>query len=194
MRSVLYLWGPWHLFLPSYTYCSGDVQTTVDYILMDVESASKTTSSVTEMSDLSTSDHFLLAVFLVYSTVPIQDTSENQNAMPFRAEAERSGAVLAFSTEIGHKLEPLFSNLYDDPSQIGTEIEQSSRLRVYFKSVLVEYCPVFNQRLAGGGVMTLNSLCAKSRQAMLEWERAWCPIKGPLHLEKNRLRMLSESE
>ena len=93
MRSVLYLWGPWHLFLPSYTYCSGGVQTTVDYILMDVESASITTSSVThEMSDLSTSDHFPLAVSLVYSTVPMQDTSENQNAMPFRAEAERSGA------------------------------------------------------------------------------------------------------
>ena len=67
--------------------------------------------------------------------------------------------------EIGHKLEPLFSNLYDDPSQIGTEIEQSSRLRVYFKSVLVEYCPVFNQRLAWGGVMTLTGLCAKRRQA-----------------------------
>ena len=113
MRSVLYLWGPWHLFLPSYTYCSGDVQTTVDYILMDVESASKTTSSVTEMSDLSTSDNFPLAVSLVYSTVPIQETSENQNAMPFRAEAERSGAVLAFSTEIGHKLEPLFSKFHD---------------------------------------------------------------------------------
>ena len=156
-----------------------------------------TTSSVThEMSDLNTSDHFplSLAVSLVYSTVPVQDASENQNVMPSRidwAEAERSGAVLAFSTEIGHKLEPLFSNLYDDPSQIGTEIEQSSRLQVYFKSVLVEYCPVFNQRLAGGGVMTLSSLCAKSRQSMLEWKRAGCPIKGSLHLEKNRLRMLS---
>ena len=71
MRSVLYLWGPWHLFLPSYTYyCSGDVQTTVDYILMDVESASMTTFSVThELSDLSTCDHFALAISLVYSTV-----------------------------------------------------------------------------------------------------------------------------
>ena len=150
MRSVLYLWGPWHLFLPSYTYCSGDV---VDYILMDVESASMTISCVThEMFNLSTSDHFPLAVCLVYSTVPMQDTSENRNAMPFRvdwAEAERSGAVLTFSAVIGHKLEPLFSNLYDHPSQIGTEIEQSNRSRVYFKSVLVEYCPVVMQPKTG---------------------------------------------
>ena len=93
-------------------------------------------------------------------------------------------------TEIGHKLEPLFSNLYDDPSQIETEIEQLSRSQVYFKNVLVEYCPVFSQRLAGGGVMTLTGLCAKSRQARLEWKRAGCPTKGSLHLEKNRLRML----
>ena len=98
---------------------------------------------------------------------------------------------MAFSTEIGHKLEPLFSNLYDDPSQIETEIEQLSRLRVYFKNVVVEYCPVFSQRLAGGGMMTLTGLCAKSREARLEWKRAGCPTKGSLHLEKNRLRMLS---
>ena len=38
--------------------------------------------------------------------------------------AERSGAVLAFSAEIGCKLEPLFSKLYDDPSQIGAEVQQ----------------------------------------------------------------------
>ena len=88
--------------------------------------------------------------------------------MPSRiswAEGERSGAVLAFSTEIGHKLEPLFSKFHDNPSQVETEIEKSSRSRVYFKSVLVEYCPVFSQRLGGGGVMTLSGLCAKTRQA-----------------------------
>ena len=43
-------------------------------------------------------------------------------------------------------------------------------------------------------MMTLSSLCAKSRQARLEWNRAGRPTEGPLHLEKNRLRMLSESE
>ena len=63
---------------PTYTYCS-NVQTTVDYNLMDVKSASMTTSCVNhEMSDLNTSDHFPLAVSLVYSTVPMQDASENQ--------------------------------------------------------------------------------------------------------------------
>ena len=87
-----------------------------------------TTSCVThEMADLNTSDHLPLTASLVYSTVPKHEATENENAMPSRidwAEAERNGAVLAFSAEIGHKLEPLFSKLYDDPSQIGAEIEQ----------------------------------------------------------------------
>ena len=34
----------------------------------------------------------------------------------------------------------------------------------------------------------LSGLCAKSRQARLEWMRAGCPSEGPLHSEKNRLR------
>ena len=97
----------------------------------------------------------------------MQDASEKPSRI-ICAEAERSGAVLAFSAEIGNKLKPLLSNHYDDPSQIGTEFEQLSRPRVYFKSALVEYCPVFSQRLGGGGMMTLSGLWAKSRQARLE--------------------------
>ena len=52
---------------------------------------------------------------------------------------------------------------------------------------------MFNERLAGGGVMTLSSLCAKSRQARLE-KRAGCPTEGSLHLGKNNLKMLSKKE
>ena len=70
---------------PTYTYCSGDVRTTVDYILMYVESASMTTCVIYEMLDLNTSDHLSRTVFLVYLTVPMQDASENQNAIPSNA-------------------------------------------------------------------------------------------------------------
>ena len=34
----------------------------------------------------------------------------------------------------------------------------------------------------------LSGLCAKSRQARLEWKRAGCPSEGPFHSEGNRLR------
>ena len=50
---------------PGYTYCSGDVRTTVDYILMDVGAASMMASCSTHpMADLNTSDHLPLTVCL----------------------------------------------------------------------------------------------------------------------------------
>ena len=55
-----------------------------------------------------------LTVSLAYSIYPMQDASENENMMQSRidwAEAERSGAVLVFSDDIGDKLE-LYSASY----------------------------------------------------------------------------------
>ena len=50
-----------------YTYRSGDVRTTVDYILMDIKAASMVSSCHTHpMEDLNTSDHLPLTVSLSY--------------------------------------------------------------------------------------------------------------------------------
>ena len=67
---------------PGYTYCNGEVKTTVDYILMDVEAASMMTSCRTHlMEDLNTSDHLPLTVCLSYdacSDTCCSNTSGNQ--------------------------------------------------------------------------------------------------------------------
>ena len=63
---------------PAYTYCSGEVRTTVDYILMDVEATSMITSCRThDMTDLNTLDHLPVTASLVYNPVSVQ---ENHNA------------------------------------------------------------------------------------------------------------------
>ena len=52
---------------PGYTFCSGDVRTKVDYILMDVGAASMMASCSTHpMDDLNTSDHLPLTACLSY--------------------------------------------------------------------------------------------------------------------------------
>ena len=52
---------------PAYTYCSGEVRTTVDYILMDVEATSMITSCRPhDMTDLNTSDHLPVTASLVH--------------------------------------------------------------------------------------------------------------------------------
>ena len=158
---------------------------------MDVESASMTTSCVTwnfRVEHIWSFSPGSISGILHSPNARCQWKSKCNATQDHLCWGWKELCSIGFLSWEGHNLEPLFSNLYDDPSQIGTEIEQSSRSQVYFKSVLVEYCPVFNERLAGGGVMTLSSLCAKSRQARLERKRAGCPTEGSLHLGKNNLK------
>ena len=54
---------------PSFTYMSGDVRTTVDYILADVEATSLMSGCrILSMDDLNTSDHLPLFVNMVYAS------------------------------------------------------------------------------------------------------------------------------
>ena len=61
---------------PNYTYWSGEVQLTVDYILMDVGAGSMATPCIVhEMQDLNTSDHALadLCMPVIYGTHPFTE-------------------------------------------------------------------------------------------------------------------------
>ena len=65
-----------HLHGPNYTYWSGEVQLTVDYILMDVGAGSMATPCIVhEMQDLNTSDHALadLCMPVIYGTHPFTE-------------------------------------------------------------------------------------------------------------------------
>ena len=69
---------------PAYTYCSGETRTTVDYVFMDVETASMITVYVThDMEDLNTSNHLPITVSLVYSPKSIQDFKHCENVSTF---------------------------------------------------------------------------------------------------------------
>ena len=94
---------------PKHTFCSGNVRTTVDYILMDVEAASMVTSCVTHfMDDLNTSDHLPLTASISYDACP---GSQDSNPPSFKKidwiGAEKNGDLVLFSDEIRNKLEPL---------------------------------------------------------------------------------------
>ena len=61
-----------------YTYCSGEVRTTVDYILMDVGAACMVDSShAHHMDDLNTSDHLPLTVSLSYDVCSNTQSGNN---------------------------------------------------------------------------------------------------------------------
>lgn len=64
---------------PEYTYCSEDVRTLVDYILMDVEATLVVPSCLTHTTvDLNTSYHLPLTVSLIYDLCSMTDVSASQ--------------------------------------------------------------------------------------------------------------------
>ena len=89
---------------PGYTYCTGEVRTTVDYILMDVGAVSMMDSCYTHpMDDLNTSDYLPLTVSLSYD-VCLSVQSRNNDTLRFKridwVEAEKSGALDEFASEL----------------------------------------------------------------------------------------------
>ena len=87
---------------PNYTYWSGEVQSTVDYILMDVVAASMASPCVVhEMQDLNTSDHLPISVCLHVITAPIpsQKHEVHWTNVEWR-KAEGSRALEAFRGEL----------------------------------------------------------------------------------------------
>ena len=110
---------------PGYTYCSGNVKTTVDYILMDIKAASMMTSCLTHpMEDLNTSDHLPLTVSLSYDVCSDGNTPGSSSYKKIDwLGAEKNGDLAAFSAEITSRLETLYNRVYDDAGSISSEIE-----------------------------------------------------------------------
>ena len=149
---------------PSYTYCSGEARTTVDYILMDVDSASMMDSCCTHpFEDLNTSDHLPLSVSLSYGA---STGSDDKSAFPKKidwAEARKNGSLEAFTAEVQTRLEPLFMEVYDNTNDINGEIEQVAGILTEIAENLLPYVqPRKRTRYRDD---TLSRLCAQSHAA-----------------------------
>ena len=93
-----------------YTYQSGEVHTTVDFILMDVEAASMMLSCSTYcMDDLNTSDHLPLTARLAYVPRPEGDVQKGQVQPKINWDkARRTGEIDDYISEVQSIGWPLF--------------------------------------------------------------------------------------
>ena len=172
---------------PGYTFCSGDVRTTVDYILMDVGAASMMASCSTHpMNDLNTSDHLPLTVCLSYDAcTSTQDERPSHKKIDW-VEAKKNGALDAFTAEVQRRLGPLVTRVLDSAEMVNSEIEQVARL---LTDVAEEILPcVQPKRRSRFRDDVLSRLCAQSCAARAAWRDAGSPPDGPQFEEKNRLR------
>jgi len=176
---------------PGYTYCSGDVKTTVDYILMDIEAASMASYYRTDpMEDLNTSDHLLLTVSLSYDAW--SDSSSGKSTGSFKmidwVGAEKNGDLAAFSTKITSRLEPMYSRVYDDAESISGEIDPVASILKETADRLLSCIEHRGKKKWRDVFLSCFCICIKSRQARMAWRSAGCQSEGPLFDEKSRLR------
>ena len=172
---------------PNYTYWSGEVQSTVDYILMDVGAASMASPCVVhEMQDLNTSDHLPISVCLSFTApIPSQKHEVHWTNVDWR-KAEGSGALEAFRGEVQARLSPLLDVVYESGEHLDAHIKHVATLMV---EAAEETLPVVQpRRKVRMKDDVLSRLCAQSRAAWRVWKEAGSPREGLLFEQKNKLR------
>ena len=172
---------------PNYTYWSGGVQTTVDYIFMDVGAASLASPcTVREMEDLNTSDHLPISVCLSYPAPILSVPGEFQWPRIDWRRAGSSGALENFQAELQAKLSPFLEGVCEDRGQLDDQIKQVAGLLVdTARETLPE---VQSRRRVRMKDDILSRLCCQSRAAWRAWKEAGSPREGPLFEQKNQLR------
>ena len=93
---------------------------------MDVAATSMLASCHTHpMEDLNTSDHLPVTVSLVCDTSKVNGSSHTCKRIDW-AEAEQSGALNLFTSEVQARLQPLLvgPRKYDSVEEISREVEQ----------------------------------------------------------------------
>ena len=172
---------------PNYTYWSGEVQSTVDYILMDVGAASMASPCVVhEMQDLNTSDHLPISVCLSFTApIPSQKHEVHWTNVDWR-KAQGSGALEAFWGEVQARLSPLLDVVYESGEHLDAHIKHVATLMV---EAAEETLPVVQpRRKVRMKDDVLSRLCAQSCAAWRVWKEAGSPREGLLFEQRNKLR------
>ena len=168
-------------------YLSGGVQTTVDYVLMDVGAASMASSwAVHGMEDLNTSDHLPISVSLSCpGSIPLDQCESHWTKVDWR-KAESSGALKAFRAELQIRVSPFLGVAYENEEHLDAQIKHVARIMVETaEETLPVIQPGRKPRLRDD---ILSRLCAQSRTAWRVWKEAGRPREGLLFEQKNQLR------
>ena len=174
---------------PIYTYVSGEVNTTVDYILADLEATSHLISSchTFPMSDMNSSDHLSIKVDLDVDCNP--QCEEDCQSLPwlYWEQASKSGENLEYRRLVSCQLSSLLKdNSHASPEDINSE---SSHVTKILCDSALSSIPIRNhKRPRKWKDAILSALCAQSRNARRAWREEGCPKEGPLFDEKTRLR------
>ena len=172
---------------PSYTYFSGSVRTTVDYVLLNLSASSKLLAcTILDEVDLNTSDHLPLSVLLSGSVTKKGRVSDAKMPRIDWYEARKGTYLSSYAKEVRERLTPYLDKVVDSVEQVDNEVKHVSWLLVDAAVKTLPHSQKRNSQRYQDS--TLSSLCVRSRMARRSWREAGCPREGPLYDEKRNLR------
>lgn len=158
---------------PKYTYFSGQVMTTVDYILISVELASSVGSCTTlDHAPLNVSDHLPISISIStpYTNSPHCESSHSTINW---SKASEDGSIEFYSRQVCHAIAPLLNNTLLSINEVDAEIQHVVSI---LKNAAL-YC--LPQIIADSD---LSAPCKRSKAAWKHWKNAGRPRSGDLWL------------
>ena len=111
---------------PSFTYLRGDVRTTVDYILADVEATSLMSDCrILPMVNLSTSDHLPLLVDMMYAPCQAELMKGAVSQRIDWDQVRRSGEMVDYMNTVKSHLAPLLNTSHESVQDVDQELKCS---------------------------------------------------------------------
>lgn len=149
----------------THTYFSGEVRTTVDYVIMDI--VLMTSCSTLPEDDLNTSDHLPL------STEKMDDSGNGRVRIDW-CRAKENGEIDGYVAEVDARISPFLRNSYDDIDVIDKEIRHVAWLLTDAANKTITSAQ--GKKILWHRDDTLKSLCTQSSEARRE---GGCPGEGP---------------
>ena len=164
---------------PKYTFFSGRVNTTIDYILIESSVASQVVSCrVHEYHPLNLSDHLPISMVFRAETKLPSHTETTTDPINWALAIQR-GDTSAYSQEVSSIVSPFLSTSHHNVEDLHWEIahvchcisEAATRLLPHKKH---------KKRKLFVKDKQLKALCKASKEAWVKWRDAGKPLHGPL--------------
>ena len=167
---------------PGYTFFSGDLKTTVDYILLNTSFCHAIVDCHThDHHILNFSDHLPVSVLLSIENL-IKTQSERRPKVNWRKSAE-DGLTVHYAQEVSDIIYSLSSCEYQSITELNDEIVSVSNTLTYAASKHLTFSPHRNTKPYIKD-SELRSLCKESRKAWERWRSAGHPLVGRFYDEK----------
>ena len=117
-----------HASGPSYTYFSGSMKSTVDYILLDPQCSLLFENCLTHEDFLNVSDHLPQSVVVSIDLLVERSQCKESKKINWSGASESDSCIVAYQEEVRRILSPFLNKLYDTVEEIDKDISEVSSL------------------------------------------------------------------